>query len=147
MSSNGRPSTMPPAHHNTIIRHEIHVSQHRWFPRLLLEVTSRIRELKQSVCRSTYACICIVYCVIQQPTKNGCPPLGEQWSQRAAEAWLRNQRCAAANSPCPAIRKTLIRHKFLYPSTGGFLGCCWRLPPGYMNYNTASVEAHEHADV
>ena len=55
--------------------------------------------------------------------------------------------CCSEFTMSPAIRNTRKRHKFLYPSTGGFLGCCWRLPPGYMNYNTASAEAHKHADV
>ena len=49
--------TMPPALRNTIIRYKIHVSQHRWFPRSLLEASSRIHELQRSVCRSTYACL------------------------------------------------------------------------------------------
>ena len=31
------------------------------------------------------------------------------------------------------------------PSTGGFLGRCWRLPPGYMNYNKSYVAALVHA--
>ena len=43
---------------STIIRHEIHVSQHQWFALSHIEASSRRHELLQSVCRNISACSC-----------------------------------------------------------------------------------------
>ena len=59
MTSCVRLSTMFFALRSSIIR-QIHVSHHQWFPWSLLEGSSRIRLLQQSVCRNTSACRSIV---------------------------------------------------------------------------------------